>query len=464
MANIVSYNCNSIRNNAETLKSLLEKCDILCLQEIMLEKKDTDISNDFNPNFKHIVSVRDRETEGICEGRPSSGIAIFWRATLSPFISPVIVDDSIIGVVLQTKNFKILIMNVYLPYDKRDTISFDKYSQSLIILENVIRKEDVNQVVILGDFNADPNKGRFWKLFKDFEKSLSLLEMDHLFPSDTFTYLCPSQNSTSWLDHISSSKEVAGCIKNVSVGYNQAIFDHFPVHFTLDVSISNSSQNEEKCTSYEFVNWKKMHECDKQKIRDFIDRKIEEKGLLNREVFECNDMNCKHQTHKSDLAELLSLGKDILLESTDEFSFVKDKCFKIIPGWNDSVKKLYAIARDKFLIWKDNGKIRNSSLEEEMKRSRSEFKIAFKACKDDEKNIRSDKLLTNMIDKDYSSFWKEVYKTNKHNMASPNEIDGKNDPNDICNLFSEKYKDIFNRENDTSLSDQELRLNEKEKQ
>ena len=78
MANIVSYNCNSIRNNSETVKSLLEKCDILCLQEIMLEKKDTDISNDFNPNFKHIVSVRDREMEGICEGRPSSGIAIFW--------------------------------------------------------------------------------------------------------------------------------------------------------------------------------------------------------------------------------------------------------------------------------------------------------------------------------------------------------------------------------------------------
>ena len=35
---IVSYNCNSVRNNVEIVKSLLVYTDILLLQELVLEK------------------------------------------------------------------------------------------------------------------------------------------------------------------------------------------------------------------------------------------------------------------------------------------------------------------------------------------------------------------------------------------------------------------------------------------
>ena len=75
--NVVSYNCNSIRNNAEIVKSLFNDSDIVMLQELMLEKRDLEVLNDFNKDFKHIAFVKDREMEGICEGRPSRGVAIF---------------------------------------------------------------------------------------------------------------------------------------------------------------------------------------------------------------------------------------------------------------------------------------------------------------------------------------------------------------------------------------------------
>ena len=91
---IVSYNCNSIRNNAEVAKSLFFSADILLFQELMLEKRDLNILNDFNEDFKHIAYVNDREGNGICEGRPSRGVAIFWRKDLSASISPVISGGS----------------------------------------------------------------------------------------------------------------------------------------------------------------------------------------------------------------------------------------------------------------------------------------------------------------------------------------------------------------------------------
>ena len=170
MAKIVTYNCNSIRCNAEIVKSLLLEADILFLQELMLEKSDLGLLNDFNDNFRHIAYVNDRESLGICEGRPSKGVAIFWRKHLSPFVSPIFNNDSLIGLLVQTNNSRILLLNVYLPCDMQTTDALDNYKCSLVNIESVIRENNVNQIVLAGDFNADPRKGRFWKLLVEFKE------------------------------------------------------------------------------------------------------------------------------------------------------------------------------------------------------------------------------------------------------------------------------------------------------
>ena len=148
MAKIISYNCNSIRCNSEIVKSLLVDADILFLQELMLERRDLGFLNDFNDNFRHVAYVKDRESAGICEGRPSKGVAIFWRTSLSPFVSPIIINDSLIGLLLQTKDFKVLILNVYLPCDMQTADALEEYKCSLANIEAVIRENNVNQIVL----------------------------------------------------------------------------------------------------------------------------------------------------------------------------------------------------------------------------------------------------------------------------------------------------------------------------
>ena len=68
MPRCVTYNCNSIRNNSEVVKHLLSSYDIVFLQEIMLNKSDLPLLNDFHIDFEHVAFVKDRESEGICEG------------------------------------------------------------------------------------------------------------------------------------------------------------------------------------------------------------------------------------------------------------------------------------------------------------------------------------------------------------------------------------------------------------
>ena len=65
----------------------------------------------------------------------------------------------------------------------------------------------MDDILIIGDFNADPFKGRFFNIFESqmVDHSLSFCDVIQL-PASSFTYI--SQNSsatTSWLDHIARS-------------------------------------------------------------------------------------------------------------------------------------------------------------------------------------------------------------------------------------------------------------------
>ena len=123
MVRCSAYNCNSVRNNSEIVKSLLKSCDIVFLQELMLNKKDLPVLNDFDEDFNHIAFVNDRDSEGINEGKPKKGVAIFYRKELSSIISPVFLNDFIIGIVLTYDDCNFLFLNEYLPCDLRNANS-----------------------------------------------------------------------------------------------------------------------------------------------------------------------------------------------------------------------------------------------------------------------------------------------------------------------------------------------------
>ena len=426
---------------------MLHDCDILLLQELMLEKRDLEILSDLHENFKYIAEVRDREMEGICEGRPSRGVAIYWRDTFSSSISPVYANDSLIGIILNSGSSKLLILNVYLPCDTQDRFAVNEYKQSLANLENVIRDQNVNEVLIMGDFNADPNKGRFWDILNDFTNSLSFLNMHFKFPDHTFSYLCPNKDSTSWLDHIVCSKIVADKIKDVSVDYGSALFDHFPVKCILDWNIGSSHSVDFNYVINEFVNWKKISAADRANICKYVNAMLIENGMMDHRVFCCKDVHCQNKDHKAQLVDLYSKARYILLSSTKDFIVNTNRNFKIIPGWNDYVKQHFTIARQKFLTWVSQGKPSSGRVKEEMRLARSNFKLALNECKENEHEIRNVKLLDSLKNKSHKDFWSEIHRLTNHNVQLPISIDGKYRSGDICNSFSERYKRIFCKPN-----------------
>ena len=395
MLKCASYNCNSIRNNAEIVKSLLDSFDIVFIQELMLNKSDLSLLNDFHEDFRHIAFVKDREAEGINEGRPSRGVAIFWRQDLSSIISPVFIDDSIIGIVLIIDNVKYLFLNVYLPYDQRNSQSLDRYRNALALLQVIVEEQGISNVFILGDFNADPHKGRFWRELLQFCTSLSLSHLNDRLPSDSFTYLCPAKSTTSLLDHILCSHHVSQFISEIYVDYSNALFDHFPLCFNISMEVKSMIVHKQTKSPGQYVKWNKIAESDKMYITKDINRMILERGILHCEALSCCNLGCQNHCHLQSIEKTFSDLKMILRESTAEFCFSERPRFKIIPGWNDEVKQFHTIARRSFLLWKDRGKPLNGPIHDEMKLSRSIFRSALDNCKSNEKLIRREKLLKN---------------------------------------------------------------------
>ena len=122
----------------------------------------------------------------------------------------------------------------------------------MAVIHDIIDNEDFNSIIFAGDLNADPQKGRFWQEFISLTKDLGLLISDLCLPSNTFTYLSPAHNTTSWLDHaiVSNVNE----IHNINIDLNVPCFDHFSLSFQLQCNLFIFQQPLSKNLMTSFVN------------------------------------------------------------------------------------------------------------------------------------------------------------------------------------------------------------------
>ena len=254
-----------------------------------------------------------------------------------------------IGISFKQDGSNILLLNVYMPNDFQTGEAIDCYNQSLALLDVIIGEQNVNHIIIMGDFNADPKKGRFWKLLNDFTSLLSLTILNNHFPSETFIYLRHT-NTTSWLDHV-CSKNLIDKIKNLLVDYQTDLYGQLPISFFLDIPIyvSNSIDNERMIIKY--IKWDKMTLTDKQVISEIIDKELLNHKMLDSILFTCYDVNCKCVSHFNQMSDRVNSIKFNLNKFTNKFRVANNRRFKVVPGWNDFVKKHHSYAGRHFFYY-----------------------------------------------------------------------------------------------------------------
>ena len=441
---VASFNCNSIRKNVEIVKNLLHDNDIVLLQEIIITYSEIDFLNRINDEFHcSFVPSFDPTLNGL-NGRPKGGLCIFWRISLNDIIKSTPYTDNIMGVKIGNSNFSILLLNVYMPHDDRSALSLLDFRDVCAQLHDIALSETVEKVIIVGDFNADPFKGRFWNELKHFVDELNFIIADYnVLPTESFSYLSPAHSTTSWLDHVLTSD--SNLVSDIKILYGDTIFDHIPISFSLILPNYKEKvifpKKETNIDKNEFILWNKMTELEiasyNEKIKGFLDE-------YNNEALYCNQINCNCESHLDLLQDAYTFLLRMLKKASCDFTIQnKNSHKKVVPGWNVHCRELHAIARSKFLIWKDTGKLRAGPDYENMKNSRAEFKNALNRCKANENEIRRENLAKSFALKDKSCFWKDVKKLKPKSDSTFHNVDNKNDPKEIAELFSEKYKIIF---------------------
>ncbi len=422
---IVTFNCNSIRKNCFIVEDLLSNCDILLLQETMIPSDMIDSISNINLDFQscHIPSY-DPNINGH-EGRLRGGLSIFWNKKFDKYVEPIVFSNVILGLRLKFNQFKYLILNVYMPFDDRKITSLFEHRNIYAQLSLIKDQELIDKLLIIGDFNADPNKGKFWSELVEFTRNSELKIVDHIeLPYDSFTYISPAHSSTSWLDHILSSD--AGAINQLHILYGVSLFDHIPIEFNFRIAGEAIRINEKalNINPSDFILWNKLSHLDREAYQNEIDHNTndyENEGLY------CRVTGCNSKDHRLLLNEAYTFLVNKMKAISSKFSVGKNKViFKIIPGWNRSCKSKYKLAKQLFIVWKNKGRLRVGNDYERMKSSRNDFKKALDKCKKDEEIIRKEQLCDSFSKRNKKEFWKQVHKYKIQSHCKISKMDGLN--------------------------------------
>ena len=167
-------------------------------------------------------------------GRPFGGLAILWRKNIVCKCKIIEYDDKrLLGILLQSDLFKLLILNVYLPYECQD--NYVEFLQYLGKIHSIVQDIDTPNVIIAGDWNAGSNATLFGREFRKF------IDEQHYIASDvellrensnTFTHYSEAHGTVSWIDHIITTSSSHRSIGSISINTNFISSDHFPLYFT----------------------------------------------------------------------------------------------------------------------------------------------------------------------------------------------------------------------------------------
>ena len=444
---ICSLNCNGFNSSKHELQTLCKEIDILCLQELWLDKDQLSDLNLINPKFKSFgVSPVDPKMH-ITVGRKYGGVGFLWKKELEHMITPINFDyDWMVGLELTNDDTKCTFINVYLPYQSYD--NQDEYMNKLGKLQAVINELSTTSICILGDFNADiSNSSLFSPQLKNFinESGLIVSDLDKL-PISSFTHVSHAWSTTSWIDHCISSADMHDSIANLDIKYEYVSSDHKPLLIEIDIKHLPKYDFSQTNSIHSKINWNNLSQNNLATYTEsseyFLSRvKIPQNTVL------CKSGKCTDKSHLdginilyNDIIYALQQSSKVLLKSRN----MDSKKYHYVPGWNEQVKESHTAAREAFHLWKLCGQPRTGALASLMRRSRANYKYALRFCRLKEDQYRAESLAKSLTSNNCNQFWKSVKKVNGNNIPLSGCIDGANGNANIAQMWKKHYESQFN--------------------
>ena len=151
---VASFNCHGVGTSIETIRQLTTEFEIVFLEETWIYSDEFAIVSQISDEMQSFCLSSMSLDEKLLSGRPQGSLSIMEKKSLSNSIKIIQYDDShILGIELQSNNFTLLFLTVYLPYECDQF--YDDYCFYLSKLQCIIDSAKTPYIYILGDFNAD---------------------------------------------------------------------------------------------------------------------------------------------------------------------------------------------------------------------------------------------------------------------------------------------------------------------
>ena len=335
----------------------------------------------------------------ILNGRPYGGCAIFWRADSAALVETVVSGSKrICAIRMCSSNWRMLFLNVYMPYEDGSQRT-DEFISQLSIIEYIINQNLDCHVVLGGDFNVDFS--RSWThtaLLNDFCENAGLeptirsncctVDYTYNFNMDRFNVLDHLILSGTLFDDALVSVDVIHDGDNLS--------DHDPIIIKLNlysniVSLSQKVYREK-------IAWYKASEDNLSVYRNELKHSLNS-IIIPVEALACHDPLCCSLSHCNDLNKYasdimeacISAARAALPRTTSHDGQRR------MPGWSEHVEPVRAKSILWHNIWVECGRPKTGTVADIMRRNRAQYHYTIRRIKRNEDSITIDSVLLKLF-------------------------------------------------------------------
>jgi len=428
---VATYNCKNVKSSIHEIQELCKINDIIFLQETWLFEQDLPLLSGISLEHYALGTSSINCSESLVTGRPHGGLAILWRKSLSHCqVSTVKGESRIMELTVKLCDKTLYFVNVYMPYCSSDNLDeFQYYIHKCI---DLVDASGHTYSMIIGDINADVSRDQNGHISHRFGRELThvcannnmlLVDVEYLGnSSDHFTYFSDSSDSCSWIDHAICTTSMAQLVSRVQIYYPCISSDHKPVM----VELSNISEgthptftSHTNTSSRSSIQWSDFTTKDYEKYKELTNLQLS-KVRFNHDLLLCDDTHCNNPSHIAAINNFYNHILDALLASSEPFTKTFQTGYRQIPGWHEVLREHHQAARAAFLNWRQSGSPRQGPMYQQMKISRSQYKLAMRDCISDKEKHKSDSLASKFLLKTQNIFGTNLEKYVVH-IKSPNQ-------------------------------------------
>ena len=441
----LSYNCRGMnKTKYDFLSSLLAQSDFLFLQEHWMAE-DQVPSLGLLSTSHHCYGVSGFSSNDVLLGRPFGGCAIFWRQGLCSSVKYMETHSRRVCAIRCGFSFgQLLLMNVYMPYEKDDD-SKAEFLNTLSVIENILLANASCQVVFGGDFNVDFSRASCnSSVLKDFCVRMKLYPLtDHCHSQVDYSYHFAMRHFHT-LDHFIVSEQIfQESVNKMSVIHDvDNLSDHEPIYLHLKCDISRFNVQDRQFVPN--IAWHKAKQDDLLAYSACLREALNGIKLPDVAV-SCRNAHCKIKSHLSALKDYMDAICNACLHAADQcIPYTAPRAAKgKMPGWNELVEP----ARQKSLFWHnlwiECGRPKVGNVADIARRTRAAYHYAIRFLRKNEQELVNERFADSVLRNRTRDFWGEVKRMRSTRQQCSSSVDGSTDPDDIAELFADKYKDLY---------------------